>query len=77
MVLDVDAGGKIAFDFNGKAVAVASAESKELANPAIARFLGLIERDIAQGRNIMALPDGLARSLRLAWISTDGNSPKN
>ena len=66
MALDVDAGGKVAFDFNGKAVAVTSEEPHEHADPTIARLLDWIERDIALGRNVMALPDGLARSLRQA-----------
>ena len=64
--LGVDAGGKVAFDFNGKAITVTRAEPEEHSDPAIARFLGLIERDLAEGRNVMALPKVLARSLQQA-----------
>jgi antitoxin PrlF len=64
--LGVDAGGKVAFDFNGKAIMVTRAESGEHADPAIARFLALIERDLAGGKNVAALPAALAKSLRQA-----------
>ena len=65
-VLGVDSGGKVAFDFNGDAVTVTRVDPKEHTDPAIARFVGLIERDLAEGRNLMALPEGLARSLQRA-----------
>jgi antitoxin PrlF len=64
--LGVDSGGKVAFDFNGKAITVTRAEPGEHNDPAIARFLALIERDIAEGRNVAALPANLARSLKQA-----------
>ena len=64
--LGVDAGGKVAFDFNGKTIAVTRAEPGEHADPAIARFLALLERDLADGKNVMALPAALAKSLQQA-----------
>src|SRR3990172_533537 len=64
--LGVDVGGKVAFDFNGKAITVSRADPEERTDPAIARFLDLIERDLAQGKNVMALPEGLGKSLQKA-----------
>ena len=64
--LGVDSGGKVAFDFNGKSILVTRAEPGEHTDPAIARFLALIERDIAAGKNVMALPPALAKSLQQA-----------
>ena len=64
--LGVDAGGKVAFDFNGNAVVVTRAEPGEHTDPAIARFLALIERDLAEGKNVMALPAALTKSLQEA-----------
>ncbi len=64
--LGVDAGGKVAFDFNGKAIMVTRAEPGEHTDPAIARFLALRERDLAEGKNGTALPAALAKSLRQA-----------
>ena len=64
--LGVDAGGKVAFDFNGKAIMVTRAEPGEHTDPAIARFLALLERDLVEGRNVTALPAALAKSLQQA-----------
>ena len=64
--LGVDTGGKVAFDFNGKAIMVTRAEPGEHTDPAIARFLALIERDLADGKNVTALPAALAKSLQQA-----------
>ena len=65
-VLGVGAGGKVAFDFNGKAIMVTRAEPGEHTDPAIARFLALFERDLAEGKNVTALPAALAKSLQQA-----------
>ena len=65
-VLGVDSGGKVDFDFNGKAITVTRAEPGDPIDPAIARFLALIESDLAQGKNVAALPAKLARSLQQA-----------
>src|SRR3989338_869094 len=61
--LGVDAGGKVAFDFSGKAILVTRAEPGGHTDPAIAKFLGLIERDLAEGKNVTVLPAALAKSL--------------
>ena len=65
-VLGVDAGGKVAFDFNGKAIMVTRAEPREHTDPAIAQFLALLERDLAEGKNVTALPAALGKSLQQA-----------
>src|SRR5659263_780003 len=64
--LGVDSGGKVAFDFNGKSITVARAETHEQTDPAISRFLALLERDLETGKNVTALPAVLARSLQQA-----------
>jgi antitoxin PrlF len=64
--LGVDAGGKVAFDFDGKAILVTRAETGEHTDPAIARFLALIERDLAEGKNVTALPAALVKSMQQA-----------
>lgn len=64
--LGVDAGGKVAFDFDGKAILVTRAQAGEHTDPAITRFLALIERDLAEGKNVTALPAALAKSLQQA-----------
>jgi len=64
--LGVDAGGTVAFVFNGKAVSVTRTAPPEHLDPAIGKFLALLERDLAQARNVTSLPTGLARSLRAA-----------
>ena len=61
--LGVGAGRKVAFDFDGTAVVVSRVTSTEHSDVAIARFLALIEQDIAMGKNVGSLPAHLARSL--------------
>lgn len=64
--LGVDAGGKVAFDYNGRSIIVSRADMEEYTDPAIAQFLALLERDLAEGKNVTALPDVLAKSLQQA-----------
>jgi antitoxin PrlF len=64
--LGVATGGKVAFDFDGTAIVVTRAEEAEHTDPAIARFLALIEQDITAGKNVAGLPDPLAKSLKKA-----------
>lgn len=64
--LGVDSGGKVAFDFNGKAITVSRAEPAEHVDPAITQFLALLERDLVKGKNVTALPAALAKSLNQA-----------
>ncbi len=63
--LGVDYGGKIAYRIEGGRVTVHNPEA-EHRDPALAAFLGLIERDIAAGRNLRDLPAGLAAAMRRA-----------
>lgn len=64
--LGVDTGGKVAFDFNGSTIVVTRADAAEHTDPAITKFLVLIEKDIARGKNVSALPAHLAKSLKNA-----------
>jgi antitoxin PrlF len=64
--LGVDSGGKVAFDFNGKAITVSRAETAEHTDPAIAKFLALLEHDLVEGKNVTVLPAALAKSLKQA-----------
>ncbi len=63
--LGVDYGGKIAFRIEGQRVTVHNPEV-EHRDPALAAFLGLIEKDIATGRRVRDLPAGLAAAMRRA-----------
>jgi antitoxin PrlF len=64
--LGVATGGKVAFDFDGTAIVVTRAEEAEHTDPAITRFLALIEQDITAGKNVAGLPGPLAKSLKKA-----------
>lgn len=64
--LGVDAGGRVAFDFNGQAITVSKAPPIEHHDPLVTRFLALLARDIEAGKNVEGLPAGLAQSLRQA-----------
>ena len=64
--MGVDTGGKVAFDFDGSTIVVTRAEATEHTDPAITKFLVLIEKDIARGKNVSALPAHLAKSLKNA-----------
>jgi len=64
--LGVAPGGKVAFDFDGTAIVVTRAEEAEHTDPAIARFLALIEQDITAGKNVAGLPAPLVKSLKKA-----------
>lgn len=63
--LGVDYGGKIAYRIAGGRVTVHNPEAEQR-DPALAAFLGLIEQDIAAGRNLRDLPAGLTAALRRA-----------
>ena len=62
--LGVDAGGRVAFDFNGQAITVSRAAPVEHYDPLVSRFLALLARDMEAGKNIVGLPAGLAQSLQ-------------
>ena len=58
--LGVGFGGKVAFSLRGQEVVVTRAGDSEHEDPAIARFLAILEKDIEAGRNIGNLPDDMA-----------------
>ena len=62
--LGVNSGGKVVFDFDGKAITVSRANAEEHTDPAIAQFVALLERDLAEGKNVTALPDALTKSMQ-------------
>lgn len=62
--LGVEAGSKVAFEFTGDRVIVTRVtEDEPHEDPAIGRFLALLEKDIESGRHITTLPDDLARAM--------------
>jgi len=63
--LGVDYGGKIAYRIEKGRVTVRNPEA-EHRDPALAAFLGLIEKDIAAGRNLGELPASVAAAMRRA-----------
>ena len=63
--LGVDYGGRIAFRIEDEHVTVHNPEA-ERRDPALAAFLGLIEKDIAAGHRVRDLPAGLAAAMRRA-----------
>jgi antitoxin PrlF len=63
--LGIDCGGKIAYRIEDGCVTVHNPQA-EHRDPALAAFLGLIEKDIAAGRKLRDLPTGVAAALRRA-----------
>ena len=63
--LGVDCGGKIAYRIEDGRVTVHNPDVEDR-DPALTAFLGLIEKDIAAGRNLRGLPTGVATALRRA-----------
>lgn len=64
--LGVDYGGKVAFELRDSQILVSRVEDEPHADPAIAGFLALIEKDIHAGTHITTLPDDLARAMLAA-----------
>src|SRR5438105_704553 len=63
--LGTDYGGRIAYRIENGRVTLHNPDA-EHRDPALAAFLGLIEDDIAAGRNVRGLPAGLAAAMRRA-----------
>ena len=63
--LGVAYGGKIAYRIEEGRVTVHNPEA-EHHDPALAAFLGLIEKDITGGRNVRDLPAGVVAAMRRA-----------
>ena len=61
-LLGIDTGGKIAFDVRGGEIVVSRVEITH-EDPAIGAFLGLLEADIRNGRNLTTLPEDLAQTM--------------
>ncbi len=72
--LGVDRGGKVSFDLRDNGVVVSRAEEVH-EDPAIYGFLSSLERDIASGRQVGSLPEGLLKAMTLAaekpYLETD------
>lgn len=64
--LGVDYGGKVAFELRDSQILVSRVEDEPHADPAIAGFLALIEKDLHAGTHITTLPDDLARAMLAA-----------
>lgn len=66
-LLGVETGDRIAFDvLESKVVVVRRAEDQLHNDPAIVGFLTLLEQGIRSGKSIVALPEGLTRSMLAA-----------
>lgn len=61
-LLGIDKGGKIAFDVRGGEIVVSRVETTH-EDSAIGAFLGLLEADIRNGRNLTTLPEDLAQAM--------------
>ncbi len=61
--LGLDYGGKIAYHIEDGRVVIHNAEA-EHSDPALAAFLGLIEKEIAAGHALHDLPPELAAAMR-------------
>ena len=70
--LGVDVGGKVAFDFSGGKIIVSRVSYIPHDDPAIGRFLTLLENDIASGKNITSMLDNLVQSM-LATVGAKVN----
>lgn len=68
--IGVDYGGKVVFRVEGGVVTLHRAEVEQ-EDPALASFLKLIENDIAQGRNVEAIPGDLVEAMRLVREKVD------
>lgn len=64
--LGVDSGGKVAFDLRGSQIFVSPVEDAPHEDPAIMRFLTLLEKDIQSGQHVTTLPDDLSRLMLAA-----------
>jgi antitoxin PrlF len=61
--LEIDVGGKVAFELRGSEVVVTRVDDVRHEDPAIAAFLALLEKDIRAGKNMTTLPQDLARTM--------------
>ncbi|WP_462325695.1 type II toxin-antitoxin system PrlF family antitoxin, partial [Desulfoplanes sp.] len=61
--LGVTSGNKLSFELQGEEIVVRRLQPDEHEDPAIAKFLGLIEQDLRQGKHIDELPKPLQESM--------------
>lgn len=66
--LGVTTGGKIEFELRGDEIVVTRAGTGH-DDPAIGVFLGLLEADIRDGRNIGLLPESLVMAMEVSLAS--------
>ena len=64
--LGITAGQKLSFEWDGSQVVVRRADGTEHEDPAIKGMLALLERDIAGGRNVDAMPPELLAAMQSA-----------
>jgi len=67
--LGVSVGEKLSFEWNGSQVVVRRADAPEHEDPAIKGLLALLEKDIAGGRNLEALPSELLEAMEASLES--------
>ncbi len=60
--LGVTTGSKVSFELRGGEVIVTRVQD-EHEDPAIGAFLGLLEKDIRQGKHVGSLPDDLVQAM--------------
>ncbi len=70
--LNVDVGGKVAFDLHKSGQVIVRRADTEHEDPAIGAFLDLLAGDIAAGKNMHDLPEDLVAGM-LAQL--DGEAP--
>jgi len=68
--LGVDRGGKVSFDLSDRGVVVSRAEEVH-EDPAIYGFLSMLERDIAAGRHMESLSEGLLKAMDQAAVKVE------
>ena len=71
--LGVTAGEKLSFEWNGTQVVVRRADTAEHEDPAIKGLLALLEKDIAGGRNLEALPSELLEAMESSLEGEHGS----
>ena len=61
--LGVTSGNKLSFELQGEEIVVRRLQPDEHEDPAIAKFLGLLENDLRKGKHIEKLPKHLQESM--------------
>ncbi|GAU08821.1 type II toxin-antitoxin system PrlF family antitoxin [Desulfoplanes formicivorans] len=61
--LGLTSGNKLSFEIQGEQIIVRSLRTNEHEDPAITKFLGLMEKDLRQGKHLRDLPKHLQDSM--------------